>query len=95
MAPKVIDPQGDEIYGSKFVSRDYAVDIGMVGYEKSIESAVKNERVADNPLVVKAIDVKGPNKTDLVISEADARKIHNAASNMNFLQRCKVMFILK
>jgi len=95
MAPKVIDPQGNEIYGSKYVSRDYAVDIGMVGYDKDINSAVKNERVADNPLVVKALDVKGPNKTDLVVSEADARKIHNAASNMNFLQRCKVMFILR
>ncbi|MCD6117832.1 LPP20 family lipoprotein [bacterium] len=95
MAPKLIDPQGNEIYGSKYVSRDYAVDIGMVGYDKDVNSAVKNERVADNPLVVKALDVKGPNKTDLVISEADAKKIHNAASNMNFLQRCKVMFILQ
>jgi len=95
MAPKIIDEQGNEIYGSKYVSRDYAVDIGMVGYEKNVETATQNERVADNPLVVKAVDVQGPNMTDLVISQADARKIHNAASNMNFLQRCKVMFILQ
>ncbi len=94
MAPKVLDDRGEEVYGSKYVSREYAVDIGMVGYEKDINRARLNERVADNPLIVKAIEASGPNKTDVVISSADALKIHNAAANMNFLQHCKVMFIL-
>ncbi|MBN2103125.1 LPP20 family lipoprotein [bacterium] len=94
MAPKVLDESMNEIYGSKFVSREYAVDIGMVGYDKNVEKAAKNERVADTPLVVKAVKATGPNKTDVVVSAADATKIHNAAANMNFLQHCKVMFIL-
>ena len=66
----------------------------MVGYEKSEFNARKNEWVADTPLVIKAIKASGPNKTDVVISNADAQTIHNAAANMNFLQQCKVMFIL-
>ena len=94
MAPKVLDDKGDEIYGSKYVSREYAVDIGMVGYEKDVNRARANERVTDNPLVVKAVQSSGPNKTDVVVAYADAQKIHGAAANMNFLQRCKVMFIL-
>lgn len=94
MAPKVLDNRGEEVYGSKFVSREYAVDIGMVGYEKDVNRARINERVADNPVIVKCIEASGPNKTDVVVSAADATKIHNAASNMNFLQHCKVMFIL-
>lgn len=94
MAPKVMDEGGDEVYGSKFVSREYAIDIGLVGYEKDINHARLNERVADNPLVVKGVQRSGPNKADIVISNADAMKIHNAAANMNFLQHCKVMFIL-
>ncbi len=94
MAPKVTDDKGDEVYGSRFVSREYAVDIGMVGYEKDINRARLNERVADNPLVIKGLKSSGPGKTDITISGADATKIHNAASNMNFLQHCKVMFIL-
>lgn len=94
MAPKVMDERGEEIYGSKFVSREYAVDIGMVGYEKDVNRARLNERVADNPLVVKAVKASGPNKTDVVVSAADAMKIHNAAANMNFLQHCKVFIIL-
>ena len=94
MAPKVVDERGEEIYGSKFVSREYAVDIGMVGYEKDMNRARMNERVADNPLIVTGIEATGPNKTDVVINSADAGRIHNAAANMNFLQHCKVMFLL-
>lgn len=94
MAPKVVDANGEEIYGSKYVDREYAVDIGMVGYEKDINNASHNVRVADNPLIVKGVDVLGQNKTDVVVSSTDAVKIHNAAANMNFLDHCKVMFIL-
>ncbi len=94
MAPQVMDENGEEIYGSKFVDREYAVDIGMVGYEKDLGRARMNSRVTDNPLVVKGMQVNGPNKTDVVISNADAMQIHGAASNGTFLQRCKVMFVL-
>jgi hypothetical protein len=94
MAPAVLDENGEEIYGSRYVSREYAVDIGMAGYEKDINRAAQNERVTNNPLVVKGVKASGPNKTDVVISAADAAKIHSAAANMNFLERCKVMLIL-
>ncbi len=94
MAPKVLDDSGEEIYGSKFVSREYAVDIGMVGYDKDINNARLNERVKDNPLIVKGIEASGANMTDIIIGRTDAVQIHNAAANMNFLQHCKVMFIL-
>ena len=94
MAPKVVDEQGNEVYGSKFVSREYAVDIGMVGYEKDVSRAAKNERVASTPMVVKGLQASGPNKTDVVIGAADAAKIQNTAVNANFLQHCKVMFVL-
>jgi hypothetical protein len=94
MAPKVVDEQGNEVYGSKFVSREYAVDIGMVGYEKDINRAAKNDRVASTPMVVKGLQASGPNKTDVVVGAADAAKIQNTAVNANFRQHCKVMFVL-
>jgi hypothetical protein len=94
MAPRIMDERGEEIYGSKYVSREYAVDIGMAAYEKDIDRARMNERVADNPLIVRGVKASGPNKTDVVVSSVDAMTIHNAAANMNFLQHCKVMFIL-
>jgi hypothetical protein len=92
MAPKILDEQGEEIYGSRFVSREYAVDIGMVGYEKDLNRARTNERVADNPLIVRGVRSAGPNNTDVVVPSDQAARIHGAASNMNFLQHCKVKF---
>jgi hypothetical protein len=94
MAPKILDENSQEVYGSKYVSRDWAVQIGMVGYDKDVMRAKSNDRVTANPLVVKALKVDGPNKADIVVSNADAASIRNAAANQNFLDKCKVMFIV-
>lgn len=94
MAPKIVDENGNEVYGSKFVSRQWAVEIGMVGYDKDVNRARSNDRVTNNPLVVKGLRTSGPNKTDVVISAADAAALHQAATNQNFLDKCKVMFIV-
>lgn len=94
MAPQILDENGNEIYGSKYVSREWAVQMGMVGYDKDLNRASKNDRVTDNPLVIKALKVSGSNKADVVISAADAAKIQAAAANQNFLDKCKVMFIV-
>ena len=94
MAPRIVSEEGEEVYGTKYVSRKYAIDIGMAGYGKSINRARMNARVSDNPLIVKAVDASGPNQTDLVVSSADAVRIHNAASNMDFLKHCKVLIVL-
>lgn len=94
MAPKVVDENGNEVYGSKFVSREWAVQYGMVGYEKDLNRARQNDRVASNPLIIKGLRASGQNKTDVVVSAADAALIHQAAANQNFLDKCKVMFIV-
>ncbi|MFZ0389875.1 MAG: hypothetical protein WAN36_05400 [Calditrichia bacterium] len=94
IAPKLMDQNNMEVYGTGRVSRDYAMEIGVVGYEKSVERARANERVTNNPLVVKAVAVSGTHETDPVVSNRDAEQIRGAAQNLNFLQQCKVMFIL-
>ena len=94
MAPKIVDEDGNEIYGTGFVSRDYAVQIGVVGYDKDINHARGDDRVKDNPMVIKGIGVAGTNKTDIVVSKADAANILAAGKNLNFMEQCKVMFIL-
>lgn len=94
MAPKILDENGNEIYGSKYVDRKWAVEIGMVGYDKDVNRARANDRVTANPLIVKALKTSGPNKADIVVSANDAATIHSAAANQNFLDKCKVMFIV-
>ncbi len=94
MAPRVVDENGNEIYGSRYVSRQYAVQQGMVGYDKDVNAARSNQRVTNNPLIIKALRATGNNKADLVVADADAQRIHGAAQTQNFLDKCRVIFIV-
>jgi hypothetical protein len=94
LAPKVYSKSGAEVYGSANVSKDYAVQQGMLGYLKSVESAKENARVTNNPLVIKAIGVKGTNKADVIISDEDAATLKELDSKLNFLRECRVIAII-
>ncbi len=94
MAPKVMDESGQEVYGSAFVSREYAIQQGMTGYAKDLDGARNNDRVTDNPLVVKAVRVEGPGKCDMVISDMDAAMLRGAADTRGFLEKCRVMIVV-
>ena len=94
MSPKILDESGRQVYGSAYVSREYAVQQGMSGYAKDISMAVKNQRVADNPLVVKGIKTQGAGHSDIVISNADASRLKSVSENLSFLKMCRVMIVV-
>jgi len=91
---KILDEDGREVYGSAYVSKDWTEKHGIVSYVKDLAQAKANQRVAGNPLVIKAIKVTGPNNKDLVISNDDARRIRDLAKNLNFLDAAKVVIIV-
>ena len=91
---KILDEDGREVYGSAYVAKDWADKQGIVSYAKSLDQAKANERVAGNPLVIKAVRVTGPNNKDLVISNDDARRVRDLAKNLNFLDAAKVVIIV-
>jgi K+-transporting ATPase c subunit len=91
---KILDEDGREVYGSAYVSKDWAEKQGIVSYVKDLAQAKANQRVAGNPLVIKAIKVTGPNNKDLVISNDDARRVRDLAKNLNFLDAAKVVIIV-
>jgi hypothetical protein len=82
------------VYGSAYVSKDWADKQGIVSYAKSLDQAKANPRVAGNPLVIKVVRVTGPNNKDLVISNDDARRVRDLAKNLNFLDAAKVVIIV-
>ncbi len=94
LSPKVIDESGNEIYGSAYVSKDWAIKYGIVGYSKDVNDAAKLERVGDKPGSVKAIKASGDNLTDIVVSNKDAEDIRSAAKNLKFLSECRVIFVV-
>jgi hypothetical protein len=94
MSPKIIDENGQEVYGSAFVSREYAVQQGMSGYAKDITAAMSNQRVTDNPITVKGLRTEGPGRSDIVISNADASTLRSASENLSFMKKCRVMIVV-
>ncbi len=94
MAPKILDEDGNEVYGSRLVDRDWAVQQGMVGYAKVLNEARANKRVAPNAMVINALKATGNNKADLVISNADAQALQQASTSQSFLDKCQVMFVV-
>ena len=94
LAPRILNEDGQEVYGSSYVSREWAIKYGMVGYEKELESALSNDRVTDRPLVAKGLNVAGANQADIVISNEDAQKLHSMKDNLSFLEKCRVIVIL-
>ena len=94
ISPKVVDESGNEVYGTGYVDRTYAVKNGVVGYGKDLEKAKANKRVAESPLVIDGKEPSGAAKTDVVISDEDAEQIRKLARDLSFMDKCRVMFII-
>src|SRR5512135_2710685 len=94
MAPKITNEDGKEVYGSAWINRDYAVREGMVGYMKDPATAQTNPRVADKPLMVKALKVSGDGRVDTVISNADSALLQSASQNLSMLEKCRVIILV-
>lgn len=95
LVPKIFNEDGKEIYGSAYVSREFAVKWGMAGYAKTVEQAASfTDRVGNQPGVIKAIRATGASRADLVISNQDALSVQAAAKSMKFLADCRVIIVV-
>ncbi|NVM20848.1 MAG: hypothetical protein HWN68_03590 [Desulfobacterales bacterium] len=94
MSPRIIDEEGREVYGSAYVSREFAVQHGMAAYWKDLKAAQKHQRVSGNPLTVRGLRIGGTGRCDFVISNAHASKIRGASENLLFLKKCRVIIVL-
>ena len=95
LAPKIIDEEGNVVFGTAYVSRDFAIKKGMAGYVKDIEAAKSNPRVANRPIMIKGIRTPKKAPSDIVISNSDAATIKGTASNLEFLQKGRVVIVLE
>lgn len=95
MNPRIYDEGGQEVYGSAFASREFAVQQGMVRYERDLEHAARLERVGNTPLIVRGLRTTQPEHTDIIISNADATMIRSRSEHLDFLKRCQVLIVVE
>ncbi|MDO9567639.1 MAG: hypothetical protein Q7J15_13005 [Candidatus Desulfaltia sp.] len=94
MAPKILNENGEEVYGSAYVSREFAVQQGMSGYAKDLTAAQSNQRVTNSPLTVKGLRTEGHGRSDIIISNTDASRLRSASEHLSFLKKCRVMIVV-
>ncbi|MBT3342257.1 MAG: hypothetical protein HN712_15970 [Gemmatimonadetes bacterium] len=97
LSPKIIDDAGRVIYSATHVDRDYAVRIGVVGYERDMSRAATNERIGGqnaHPMVVQALRADGLYNSDVVVSRDMGTRIKMADSEGDFLTECRVIFLV-
>ena len=94
LSPRVLDETGKEVYGSAYVTRDWAIKYGIVGYAKEVAAAAKLERAGTSPGQIKALKAIGDNSTDVVISNDNAADVRSAAQNLKFLSECRIIFVI-
>ena len=94
LAPRILDENLEEVFGPAYVSREFAVQLGVARYTTDIGKAKFNQRIFDNPLIVKALKVLWPGRCDFIISNADAAKLKSASEHLKFLKECRVIIVL-
>jgi len=94
MAPRILDESGSEVYGNMNLDPVFVKRFGMVGYLRSLEQALENDRVQGNPLVVNALNSSGLKRADLVISDPEAAGIRKLSQSQAFLKEARVVIVL-
>jgi hypothetical protein len=97
MSPKLLDEEGQELYGKMKVNASFAINVGIVGYWHTMDEAMKDTaRVGKHPLVIKAKDKKGEGffAVNPVIKTTDGLKVVTCNQTSSFLNQCKVIFVI-
>jgi hypothetical protein len=95
LAPKILTPDGEEVYGPSRVPRDVVMNVGLVAYANSVSRAKEIEdRVGGNPLVIEAISTGGSNKANLVISDEDAKLLASLDERGSLREQCAWCVVL-
>lgn len=92
--PKILTDKGLEIYSSRMVNKNMAIDKGLVSYHVSLEEAIKDPRIGKKPFIVLALTSLGKNKTDFSIPTSEAKKLLGSNQTLERLKRCAVIILL-
>lgn len=89
MGPRIVSESGEVLYPdpTHTLSPDELQDRGMASYDPDPGSA---QRAGNHPLVVRAIDLTGFGRDDVVVSSSDAERIRSANRRTHFLDTFSV-----
>lgn len=92
--PKIRDETGKILYPSKDTSYDDIVNKRGVTYDFDLQDAIRNQRVAATPFIIKAISTYKSLPSDLIITTADAGKIMQSQSTIAAMNKAGVLIVV-
>jgi len=97
MSPRIIDDRDRVIYSADHVPREYAIEFGVAGYDKSVTRAATSDRFGGtdaHPMVVQCEGAAGLYNSDAVVSRDTGIRILMANTESGFLDQCRVVFLV-
>lgn len=94
MAPTIQSENGREIYGPAFVSREFAVQQGMGVYAMGLAAVGNNRKINNDSLIIKALRIKEPENTDIIISNTGASRILSVSRHLLLLKECRLIILI-
>jgi hypothetical protein len=102
MSPRIYARDGREVYGTANISADALAEKGMAGYSRSLDEAVLHPLLSVSPefpytlgLVLPALEVVGPTRTSVIISNEGADQIERWTRVYDFLSEGRVIFVIE
>ena len=89
----VVDEAGNILYSPRSVDRDAALKYGMAEYVANWDEALASKRALTNPLVLKAVSSQGRMRSNIVISDEQARLLEQINNDQNFLEQGRVIIV--
>lgn len=91
LLPSVINENGLEVYNKNFIRTSDAVKYNPVSYVYNEKDAIKHKKAGKHPLFCAALKNMNGNP---VISDNDVKKIFSNKKNIEYLSKCRVIFII-
>jgi hypothetical protein len=92
--PKIRDQDGNVLYPSESTSYDDIINKRGVTYDFDLNDAIRNQRVATTPFVIKALSTYKNLPSDLIIDTRDAARVQQSASTVDAMNKAGVLIVV-
>lgn len=93
LSPKVVDENGNVVYDISTADRAFRKQNGLASYAVDLSDARLDQRVTENPYVLKAVKLKEDEPTTVIVKSEDAKAFLETDESDRILKRCRVIFV--
>ncbi len=95
MSPRIVRPDGTEVWGTVKADPDFISEFGIASYARSRSEALASKRAGSRPLIVRALGRgRARSGSDVMVSDSDADAILDENGRSGFLDDFRVVIVV-